>query len=199
MDFGEQVKPSDGKPALAGLTPIIAFLIIMFEIVPLFLPVVPIVVSCLITSYKLLFSKAMQSSNIKTRRDGAVTVLILTISTLIISLPRLTIAASFMLIETNVVDMMVEVSEGFGWTMTYLAMTGATIANAGINPLVFFIRGAQLRRYFQSSITSVANLKVPGRRRMERKDISMYQNRTVQLDLSAENLSNGRGNDTTQL
>ena len=152
MEFGSQFSN------FFNMDPVLVFNIVMFEIVTMFLPVLPILISSVWTGYNLLFNNDSEFS-LKLRRKSVVTVLILTMVTLICSLPRTMIVTSFLTQEENLVDKLMEHSPRSAYNVTYLAMTGLAIGNAGINPIVLFFRGEKLRKYFEANVINVIRAK----------------------------------------
>ena len=66
---------------------------------------------------------------------------------------------SFLTQEENLVDKLMEHSPRSAYNVTYLAMTGLAIGNAGINPIVLFFRGEKLRKYFEANVINVLRAK----------------------------------------
>ena len=147
-----------------------AYLSIM-EVVTMYIPVIPITITSYITAGFLLVSRSMASNNSKSSRDGAITILILTFTTLICFTPRLAITMSALpavadhtiadrIISGFVNDTLLELEnpdpqvDGFRWAcfILYILTTGLSIANSGINPCIFLARGQNMKTYLRKSV-----------------------------------------------
>ena len=131
-----------------------AYLVVM-EIVTMYIPVIPITITSYITAHNLIFSPAMKSTNAKSSRDGAITILILTVSTLICFTPRLAISLSALkgVADHTIADRIIDsVGERWACFVLYLLTSGLSIANSGINPCIFLARGQNMKTYFKKSM-----------------------------------------------
>ena len=142
-----------------------AYLTIM-EVVTMYIPVIPITITSCITAGFLLVSRSMASNNSKSSRDGAITILILTFTTLVCFTPRLAITMSALpaVADHTIADRIISgfVDEelddpqvnGFRWAcfILYILTTGLSIANSGINPCIFLARGQNMKTYLRKSV-----------------------------------------------
>ena len=152
------------------------------EIVSMIAPVIPITITSCITAYNLLFSPAMKaaSNNNASRRDGAITILILTASTLICFFPRLLVTiTSITPGEHTLTDLIIDgVGMEASYSIIYLLVTGLSLANSCINPCVFLIRGQNMKLFLRKRFLT-------RNRTTNRTTMSMAgQNRTMDTVLS---------------
>ena len=130
--------------------------LIVMEVVTMYIPVIPITITSFITAGSLLLAPAMsKSNNARSSRDGAITILVLTLSTLLCFTPRLAISFSAIggISEYTIADKIID-GVGFRWAcfVIYLLTTGLSIANSGINPCIFLARGQNMKTYLRKSM-----------------------------------------------
>ena len=109
----------------------------------------PTTVSCVLTGCELVLRrKSSARAYNRDKRASAVTVILLTTTTLACFLPRTILAASFLTSETTLLDRILEEDFSNGARYAYILTTGLALANSSINPLIFIIRSQSIRQYF---------------------------------------------------
>ena len=162
--------------------------LVFMEIITMMIPVIPIMITSFITAYYLMFSRVTQGA--KARRDGAITILLLTFSTLICFTPRLAVVISTLTHSSsdehdNLADNLLDSNMETGYISLYIMLTGMSIANSGINPCIFLARAGKMQIYLRKSLYNAYNYSTTAFRGIGRStNISTYTNRTVMSTLS---------------
>ena len=130
-------------------------LIFAYEVISTCLPLIPTTISCILTGVELMRRKQGDENTpyMAEKRASAVTVILLTSSTVLCFLPRTILILSFLFQETTLADHILDFSETDGWRVIYLMTTGLAIANSCVNPLIFIMRSQNIRWYLRSLLT----------------------------------------------
>ena len=130
-------------------------LIFAYEVISTCLPLIPTTISCILTGVELMRRKQGDENTpyMAEKRASAVTVILLTSSTVLCFLPRTILILSFLFQETTLADHILALSETDGWRVIYLLTTGLAIANSCVNPLIFIMRSQNIRWYLRSLFT----------------------------------------------
>ena len=134
-------------------------LIFTYELISTCLPLIPTLVSCILTGIELLRRKGgacrEEIPYINEKRASAVTVILLTSSTVLCFLPRTLLILSFLFQEDTLGDIILNRFQEEGWRIMYLLTTGLAIANSCVNPLIFIVRSRNIRLYWRDVIRKV--------------------------------------------
>ncbi|XP_063677453.1 galanin receptor 2b-like [Bolinopsis microptera] len=154
VDVADQVSFRAGTVDLKS-----GILIFTYELISTCLPLIPTLVSCILTGLELLRRKGGASQEetpyIKEKRAGAVTVILLTSSTVLCFLPRTVLILSFLFQEVTLGDIIMNRFQEEGWRIMYLLTTGLAIANSCVNPLIFIVRSRNIRWYWRDVLRGI--------------------------------------------
>lgn len=127
-------------------------IILCYDLITTFLPIVPTLGSCILTGLELskTRNRAQSMGNeevAREKRSCAITVFLLTITTLACFLPRTILAISFLTQDVTIMDKLYNMGDEAVYLLGYILTTGLALANSSINPLIFLVRGRSIRRF----------------------------------------------------